>query len=128
MAFERGDVVLLPFPFTDQSTTKVRPAIVVSSSQYMESEPDIIVAGVTSRLAQALSPFDYALADWEDAGLRLPSALKPLLASIDPTLVLLTIGRLSPRDMEGVDNVLRSALSLPFSADTDVAVAEAPGE
>ena len=87
----------------------------------MRSEPDIIVAGVTSRLTQEVSQFDYALADWEEAGLRLPSALKPLLASIDPALVLLSIGRLSPRDMEGVDNALRSALSLPVSAEADEA-------
>lgn len=118
MAFERGDVVLLPFPFTDQSTTKVRPAIVVSSAEYMAIERDIIVAGVTSRLAQTEGPFDYVLTDWEEAGLRLPSALKPLLASIDPDLVLLRIGRLTASDMEGVDEVLRSALSLPVIGNT----------
>lgn len=32
--YEFGDVVLVPFPFTDHSTTKKRPAVVVSSSQY----------------------------------------------------------------------------------------------
>jgi len=37
-----GDVVLVPFPFTDQTTTKKRPAIVVSSNGYNSARPDVI--------------------------------------------------------------------------------------
>lgn len=117
MAYERGDVVLLPFPFTDQTATKVRPAVVVSSAEYMDSEPDLVVAGVTSRLPAEENLFDYVLQDWAEAGLRLPSALKPLLASIEPALVLLRVGKLSPPDMQGVDQVLRAALALPAVAE-----------
>ena len=32
MAFQRGDIVLIPFPFTDLSATKTRPAVIISSS------------------------------------------------------------------------------------------------
>ena len=39
---EFGDVVLVPFPFTDQSTTKKRPAVVVSSADYNARRPDVI--------------------------------------------------------------------------------------
>ena len=42
MTFHRGDVVLVPFPFSDLSTTKVRPAVVVSSTLYHSTEPDIL--------------------------------------------------------------------------------------
>ncbi|MFP5465559.1 MAG: type II toxin-antitoxin system PemK/MazF family toxin, partial [Gammaproteobacteria bacterium] len=48
--FEFGDVVLVPFPFTDQSTTKKRPAIIVSSQHYNAQRPDLIVMAVTSQL------------------------------------------------------------------------------
>jgi len=34
MAFQRGDVVLVPFPFSDLSTIKVRPAVVVSGEEF----------------------------------------------------------------------------------------------
>ncbi len=37
--YEFGDVVLVPFPFTDQTTTKKRPAVVVSSLSYHEHRP-----------------------------------------------------------------------------------------
>ncbi len=49
--FEFGDVVLVPFPFTDQSTTKKRPAIIVSSQHYNAQRPDLIVMAVTSQLS-----------------------------------------------------------------------------
>ncbi|MBX9641193.1 MAG: type II toxin-antitoxin system PemK/MazF family toxin, partial [Mycobacteriaceae bacterium] len=38
-----GDVVLVPFPFTDQSTSKKRPAVVVSSDAYHQARPDLVI-------------------------------------------------------------------------------------
>ena len=41
--YEFGDIVLVPFPFTDQSATKRRPAVVISSSAYHRVRPDLII-------------------------------------------------------------------------------------
>ena len=49
IAYNFGDVVLVPFPFTDQRTTKKRPAVIVSSEAYNRERPDIIVVAVTSQ-------------------------------------------------------------------------------
>ena len=46
-SFEFGDVVLVPFPFTDQSTSMKRPAVVVSSAAYNAERPDVIIMAVT---------------------------------------------------------------------------------
>lgn len=64
------------FLLIDLSTTKVRPAVVVSSSLYHETEPDLLLAALTSRVATAIEPFDYVLSDWRDARLRFASALQ----------------------------------------------------
>ena len=43
-----GDVVLVPFPFTDQSGTKKRPAVVVSSAAYQAQRRDLVIMAVTT--------------------------------------------------------------------------------
>ena len=48
--YNLGDVVLVPFPFTDQTEAKKRPAIVVSSQEYNDRLPDLILMAVTSQV------------------------------------------------------------------------------
>ena len=112
MKSRRGDVVLVPFPFSNLSTTKVRPAVVVSSALYHATEPDLLLAALTSRVAAATGPFDYVLNDWRAAGLRYPSALKPVLFTLDPARVVYRIGALTSADLAQIDRRLRRALAL----------------
>lgn len=46
--YEFGDVLLVPFPFTDQTTSKNRPTVVISSSAYNAARPDLILMAVSS--------------------------------------------------------------------------------
>ncbi|MCL4835264.1 MAG: type II toxin-antitoxin system PemK/MazF family toxin [Caldilineaceae bacterium] len=119
MAFHRGDIVLLPFPFTDLSARKVRPAVILSSAAYHASEPDLILGAITTNLAAATAPVDYILANWQSANLRFPSAFKPLLFTLQPASVLRGIGQLSRRDLAEVDLRVRLALELPFASLSD---------
>ncbi len=61
-SFEFGDVVLVPFPFTDQSTAKKRPAVVVSSAAYNAERRDLIVMAVTSQVRPE-NNFDVSVTD-----------------------------------------------------------------
>ena len=112
MTFQRGDVVLVPFPFTDLRSQKVRPAVVVSSSEYHASEPDLILGAITTNLSAAMSAVDYVLREWQVANLRYPSAFKPLLFTLEPAHVLHQIGQLTAHDLTEVDTRLRRALAL----------------
>jgi mRNA interferase MazF len=112
MQFRRGDVVLVPFPFSDLSTTKVRPAVIVSSTLYHTVEPDLLLVALTSKVLPDPGPLGYILSDWQTAGLRYPSALKPVLFTLDPDRVIHCIGALTPADMVQVDQRLLLALGL----------------
>jgi len=108
--FEFGDVVLVPFPFTDQRTTKRRPAVVVSSGAYHRERPDLIILAVSSQVRAAPTVGEAALAKWKEAGLLKPSVLKPLLATIEKGLVLRKLGRLEEEDRGALCGVLDEIL------------------
>ncbi|MCB0157858.1 MAG: type II toxin-antitoxin system PemK/MazF family toxin [Caldilineaceae bacterium] len=121
MAFRRGDVVLLPFPYTNLNATKTRPAVVVSSELYRSARPELLLAYVSSQVDKVMPPLDYVLADWQTAGLLKPSFVRPKVAAIEPALIVHRIGKLSARDRQEVDSRLRKAMDLTASALGDVA-------
>ena len=59
--YKRGDVVLIPFPFTDLSTTKQRPALVISSEAFHQQGTDLLVCAITSQSPALVGAFDYLL-------------------------------------------------------------------
>jgi mRNA interferase MazF len=102
-----GDIVLVPFPFTDQSTAKRRPAVVVSSARYHAERPDLIIMAVTSQPRPAGGTGEFALKDWKAAGLIKPSVVKPVITTIEASLVIRRLGRLH----EDEQQVLRHAIA-----------------
>ena len=99
-SYSFGDIVLVSFPFTDQSAAKQRPAVVVSSEAYHRSRPDLIIMAVTSQLRPTQGVGDVQLKDWQAAGLLKPSAIKPVIATIELTLVIKRLGRLKEDDQQ----------------------------
>ena len=93
-----GDVILVPFPFTDQSTTKQRPAVVISSNRYNTERPDLILLAITSQVRASLAFGEALVADWQTAGLIKPSVFKPLITTIEQVLVIKRLGNLSTND------------------------------
>ena len=67
--FNFGDIVLVPFPFTDQSTSKKRPAVVICSPTYISERSDLIIIAVTSQIKTAGLIGKAVIKDWQSAGL-----------------------------------------------------------
>lgn len=105
MHCSRGDVVLLPIPFSDLSSSKVRPAVVIGRGAW---PGDLFVVPVTSRLEHA----ELALQRWSEAGLNVPSAVKGQICTIEEVLVRKVVGRLHRDDQRAVDDLLRELLGL----------------
>lgn len=106
--FRFGDIVLVPFPFTDQTAIKKRPAVVISSEDYNRHRPDIILMAVTSQMGSANFYGDLTVRQWQKAGLLKPSVVKPICTTIEKRLVLRSLGRLVESERVALDETLNA--------------------
>jgi mRNA interferase MazF len=107
-SYNRGAVVLLPFPFSDQSGTKLRPAIVANPRYPSE---DLLVIAVTS-VGEVLRPGEFQIQSWREAGLLHPSYVKRAIASVSASLARRSLGTLRANDLTQLDAALRTWLGL----------------
>lgn len=110
-AYSRGHVVLVGFIFADESGSKLRPAVVLTSPSYHRGRHEVIVAAITSNVRRRL-PGDHALAEWRSAGLLFPSLVTGILRTIKSSMVKRKLGSLSESDLQEVDHELRRSLAL----------------
>lgn len=96
-AFEPGDVVVVPFPFTDRDASKRRPALVCSTREFNEGAGHIVLAMITSS-THAPWPGDVPLRDLGAAGLSARSVVRWKLFTLPRSLVVKRIGALAQRD------------------------------
>ena len=109
-AYSFGDIVLVPFPFTDQSAIKKRPAVVISSSSYHRTKQDLLIMAVTSQSRPASAAGELRVKDWQGAGLIKPSTVKPVITTIERTLVLKRLGRLKDDDQQALRRAIASII------------------
>jgi mRNA interferase MazF len=106
MTHSFGDVVLVPFPFTDQSGMKKRPAVIVSSNGYNASRRDLIIMAITSQVRQPHGFGEAFINDWQAAGLIKPSVLKPVFTTIEQGIVVRTMGTLPAADLSRLREII----------------------
>jgi len=111
--FKRGSIVLVPFPFTDLSARKRRPALVVSTDQYNAATGDVIIAQITSRVNSPPRPGDHLIRQWHQAGLVAPSLARSRMATLHSSIVVKSLGRMPQPDLSAISRALASALDLP---------------
>lgn len=110
----RGDVVLVPFPFTDLTTEKLRPAVITSADP---QETDVVIAFISSAAPPELAETDYLLKqdnpDFGKTGLKKTSTFRMRkLLTIDRSKVVRRLGRVSPAIQKELDTRLRHAFGL----------------
>jgi mRNA interferase MazF len=90
--FVKGDVVVIPFPFSDLSQSKRRPALVLA---LLEGD-DAILCQITSRNIKDKYAISVDDADFESGGLKQASNIRPnRLFTADTHIVLYRIGIIS---------------------------------
>jgi mRNA interferase MazF len=110
MPFDFGDILLLPFPFTDQTASKKCPAAVVSSRAYYSARRNVVVVAITSQLHPDPAAGEAWVKDWKLAGFLKPSAVKPVFATIEQGLVIRKLGVLSDTDKESLTRLIAKML------------------
>ena len=105
-ALSFGAIVLVRFPFTSQAASKQRPAVIVSSRAYNLERPDLMLMAITSQLRPTPALGEVWLRHWQGAGLLKPSAVKPVIATLEQGLVIRSLGALNAEDQAA----LRAAL------------------
>ena len=98
--YDRGDVILVPYPFGERAGGRKRPALVISSRDYNQATGELVIAQITGRVSAPERPGDSPVDDWKQANLPGPAMVRSRLATLTTSLVLRRLGKLSQNDFE----------------------------
>ena len=97
--FIKGDVVVVPFPFSDLSQAKRRPALVVA----VLSGDDLILCQITSQTVRDSYAITITTEDFSSGSLKQDSNVRPnRLFTADQQIILSTVGQLKPEKLDEV--------------------------
>jgi mRNA interferase MazF len=112
----RGDVVLIDFPYSDRTGSKLRPALVIQTDALNRSRDDTVLAAIsrTRRFAPTEVLIDITTTEGGLSGLRHTSVVDcALLGTFDKGLVHHTLGSLADSLMDEVESKLKLVLGIP---------------
>ena len=112
MTFERFDVVIVPFPFTDRNASLRRPAVVLSDgADFGQTTGQSLMAMIT-RAKKSTWPFDLLLSDLDSAGLSLGCSVRMKFFTLVDKLVIRQVGHLTTQDQRALQDTLAKHLGL----------------
>ena len=101
--FVKGDVVVLPFPFSDLSAGKRRPALVVAQGEY----GDIILCQITSKLKKGAEAVELKDRDFQEGKLKITSYVRPKkIFTADLGLILYRAGKIKKEKITEVEDTI----------------------
>jgi mRNA interferase MazF len=109
--YRPGDIVLVRFPFTDLSTTKKRPALVLNPPGFTSPFGNVVVLAMTS---QPQRDRKLRLSKWHLAGLPKPSWFRPVIGTLAVSLIVRRLGRLHGADRPAARHAIRHLIAPAF--------------
>jgi mRNA interferase MazF len=113
VTFNAFDVAVVPFPFTDKTTTRRRPALILSDAQAFNLQVGQAVMAMITSAKNSDWPLDVEIGDLDSAGLPSPSIIRMKLFTLDEKLIIRKAGKLADPDQGKVMEALRQLL--PFA-------------
>jgi mRNA interferase MazF len=111
MTFKRFDVVVVPFPFTDRTADKRRPALILSDKMLFNKPSGHTVLAMITSQKNPDWPLDTKIIGNRQAGLTAPSKVRMKLFTLDNRLIVKKIGALTDTDKKAVANALHRLLA-----------------
>ena len=104
---KQGELVLIPIPFTDLSSQKRRPVIVISNDQYHSRGSDVVVVAMTSNPTVTPYTFTITSADLIAGSLNRPGTVRvDKIYTLANSLIVKTFGRVSEATLERIRKLL----------------------
>lgn len=97
MMLKQRDIILIPIPFTDLTSQKKRPAVIISNNNYNETHEDVVVVALTSNVESRDFTITLTSDDLEDGTLKVTSMIRAdKIYSLNKSIILKTFGRIKP--------------------------------
>lgn len=107
------DLLLVPFPFSDQSGRKVRPVIVLSNNEFNQYSEDIIVVGITSNISKDKYSLKLDNKDLEDGKLITNCIIKiENILRLDKNLIIKIIGKIKKEKLEEIIKIFNRIVEI----------------
>jgi mRNA interferase MazF len=109
---EQGDILLIPIPFTDLSSQKRRPVIVVSNNSYNQKSADIVVVAMTSNPALSDYSFTITSSDLKKGTLNHPGKVRAdKIYTLSKTIVVKTFERVNETTLKKIQKEVQDLIS-----------------
>jgi mRNA interferase MazF len=109
---EQKDLLLVPFPFSDQSGRKVRPVIVISNNEFNKYSDDVIVIGVTSNILKDKYTINLTNKNLDEGKLITDCIIKiENILKLDKELIIKKIGKINQETLKNMIDKLSSIIN-----------------
>ena len=114
MALTKGDIVLVRFPFSDFSQTKLRPAVVLAVSKTID---EITLCFISSKNTKSLTSDEFVISisdsEFAQTGLKTDSKVRVTkMITLERKLILRKIGKLGKKQIEKLNQTLITSFNL----------------
>ena len=109
MKFQQRDIILVPFPFSDQSGKKVRPVIIVSNNKFNDFSADIIVCAITTNIIKDHYTIKIDNTELEENNIKEECCIKvENILKIDKKLIIKKIDRIKENKFVKIIKIINS--------------------
>jgi mRNA interferase MazF len=105
--YNQGDILLIPIPFSDLTSSKKRPVLVLSNNDYNKKTEDIIVAAVTSNIISKDYNILISNKDMQEGNLHVNSCVRvDKIYTLSQSIVIKKFGTVRPEVINNIKEKL----------------------